>query len=180
MSRRRFDRPMRWAPALDEVLSLTNESNWRDQLNRLREEEGSWEKVARSLGVSPATLRRYRAGDYSAGQGRRRALSPAKLIPKISDVLRTSRKAMIRNIDFRTLRMFGTWRLTFTGSGGVRRQQMDAGQYMSNQDVANVVGGYVAGNREAQEAIDEYLAMGYSGMQFPDAHLISVEELEVW
>lgn len=167
---------MRFRRAMDEALMGVNEANWRDRLEQLHGEHRTWDATARALNVSPATLRRYRAGGYSRGGGRRKALSPEKLLPKIGSALRKDRRAAVRGADWKRLSIVGTWTLDGRYS---RRQRMDLGRYLTEDDTAALADAYVSGSDTRMTgAVDYFLADGYAP-HLSDAHLTDVESLEI-
>lgn len=163
---------MRPRAAADAALSHVDSSNWREQLNQLHREQGSWQSVAQQLGMHPATLRRYRAGGYSRG-GQRRQLDPGRIQPGIRKALRSDRKTMIRRADFSRMRMKCRWRIDDTYD---REQNMNLGPDMDPAAIEKLTRGYLAGDREFTQALNNFLRDDYAHVD--DARIQDVEWME--
>lgn len=139
-------------------LTRADSENWGRRLEDLRAEQGSWANVAKSLGVSPATLRRYKAGDYSPGAGKaRRKVDRDKLFPKISRALDKDRKSAIKRADFKRQRVKG--RYTIARNPDYERRHTIGGQHMSDAQVEGMTDAWLSGDRDrVNRAWDNYLS----------------------
>jgi hypothetical protein len=168
---------VRFSTALHRALTRADQGNWRRRLDDLHAEQGTWPGVAAELGVSAATLRRYRAGGYRS-RGRWHPLKPDALYPRITRALRRrrNRAAAIGRADFKRLRLKGTWRVY---EGKTRNQRMDAGRYMSPASIEGLTTAYLSGDNErVDRAFDFFLQEDYVP-ELNDPHMIDVEWLEI-
>jgi hypothetical protein len=166
---------MRFRRAADERLTHVDERNWRGRLENLHAEHRTWDRVAAELGVSPATLRRYRAGGYKS-RGVTKRLPPARLYPAISSALARDRKAAVRGADWRRLSINATWTIDGTYR---RKQRMDLGAYMDAEDAAAFADAYVSGSDERMTAAVNYYLSDRYAPHLSGARLLDVESMEL-
>lgn len=160
--------------ALRAELERVNERTWRDQLDALHGQHGTWKATAGALGVNPRTLERWRNGYVS--RGRRVQVRPDSVIPRIRDAIRRDRKAQAGAVDWKQLRVRGTIELDHRREYR-RKENMHIGRYLSPAAVEGLVAAYVARSAaRVQRSIDNALSEEYVGNG--DTRLLDVDELD--
>lgn len=159
---------MKFYKALHRELSHADEGNWRDKLDALHSEHGTWKGVAEKLGVDKRTVERWRNGYVDRRTHERRQVSDATIkkhaVPKIRKSLAGSPGAQLKGIpDWKRMGMRGTPRI-----GGnpeyEREEDMDVGRYMEDEDFERISQAYLDGDEAAvNAAMDRFMADGYIG-----------------
>ena len=156
---------MKFAKALQRELSGADEGNWRDRLDALHSEHGSWKNVADHLGADKRTVERWRFG-YKDRHGQRRHVSDATIkknaLPKIRHSLGTSRKAQLAGVDWKRMGMRG--QISIGGGEYERDEDMSPGRYMDDEDFARIGQAYLDGNDALVDAaMDKAMSDSYIG-----------------
>ena len=158
---------MKFSRALQRELSHADEGNWRDRLDALHSEHGSWKAVADHLGADKRTVERWRYG-YVDRHGNRRHVSDATIkkhaLPKIRHSLGSSPGAQLKGIpDWKRMGMRGTPRIG-NNPEYEREEDMDVGRYMDDEDFERIAQAYLDGDDEAVDAaMDAAMANSYIG-----------------
>jgi hypothetical protein len=123
---------VRFAEALQDGLLETSGANWRSKLAALRNVSGSWAKTAQLLGIHRRTLERWRSGKTSRPD-----------LGKVQGALAGDRRAQVRAVDWRTMRVTAKIRVEDTYD---RDQTMNIGLYLSPEAIAGIAAAYVGGD----------------------------------
>jgi hypothetical protein len=172
--------------AVRDEAGRVDESNWRDQLDALKVEHGTWKGVAEALGTDKRTIERWRHGYAPRGGGPRRFVNPAGFIPKIRAAVGQAlppvpkagdRRRQVSLVDWKRLRVTGT--VVFPPPPDKeayrRHENMWFGRYFTAQQAEGIAAAYIARNpARVQAAVDYAISTEYLGF---DAHLIDVEQL---
>ena len=156
---------MKFSRALQRELSHADEGNWRDRLDALHSEHGSWKAVADHLGADKRTVERWRLGTRDR-HGNRTTVSDATIkknaLPKISKSLGGSRKAQVAGVDWKRMSVRGHISI---GHGEYERDEdMNPGRYMSDEDFEDIAQAYIDGNDAAVDAaMDAAMSYNYIG-----------------
>lgn len=152
---------MKFPQALRQVLQQTDEKNYLQQLEGLREEKGSWDKTAEAIGVSRSTLYGWRTGYTRAGRTRRTV--PARsMLDRIQDAVRASPRAQLAAVDWKRLHIVGT--ITLGGGTYTRHENMWPGRYFSEDSVRGLGIAYAAeDDKLLQQAMDFAMSWDYIG-----------------
>ena len=160
--------------ALRAELERVDASSWRDQLDALHGQHGTWKATAAALGVTPRTVERWRNGYIS--RGRRIQARPESAMPRIREAIKADRKAQAAAVDWSRLRVKGTIELDHNPKYR-RKENMHVGKYLSGAAIAGLVAAYVSRQGErVQRAIDNAMSEEY--VQNGDTRLLSVDELD--
>ena len=158
---------MKFSKALQRELSHADEGNWRDRLDALHSEHGSWKAVADHLGADKRTVERWRNGYVDRRTHERRQVSDATIkkhaLPKIGKSLGSSRKAQLAGApDLKRMSVRGHISI---GNGEYERDEdMDVGRYMSDEDFEAIGQAYIDGNDALVDAaMDKAMSDSYIG-----------------
>jgi hypothetical protein len=164
-----------FAQALKAALERVTERTWRDQLDALHGQHGTWKATAAALDVTPRTLERWRNG-YLNRRGVRIHVAPQGPMAKVRAAVKGDRRVQAAAVDWSRLRIKGTIELEHNPKYR-RRENMHVGQYLSGDAIAGLVAAYVS--RQAtrmQRAIDDALSEEY--VANGDTRLLDVDELD--
>jgi len=168
---------MRFSKALRETLSGVDQENWKDRLDDLHREHGTWQKVADHLGANKRTVERWRFG-YRDKHGNRKQVADKTVrdhaVPKVRAGWKGARTAQLGAVDWSDMFVVGWMETSGTPS---RRQNMRVGQYLTGEDIEAIGNAYLAGDDAGVDrAMDRFLSDTYT--QTGDAHLGNTEKLE--
>ena len=167
---------MRFPQALRAALLNVDERNYRAKLEALREEQGSWQKVADILGVPRSTLYDWRTGYSRSGRARR--IKPSRdSLRKIEGAVRKSRRAQLGGVDWKKLRITGT--IEIGGGAYTRHEHMYVGKYFADHEdaVRGLATAYLAGDDALLQAAMDF-AMSWYYIGDGDTRLVDVDSLD--
>jgi hypothetical protein len=160
--------------ALRAELERVSASTWRDQLEALHAQHGTWKATAAALDVTPRTLERWRNGYIS--RGRRIQAKPESVIPRIRDAIRKDRKAQAAAVDWSRLRVKGTIELDHNPKYR-RKENMHVGKYLSADAIEGLAAAYISRQADrVQRAIDNALSEDY--VANGDTRILDVDDLD--
>ena len=163
---------MKFAKALQRELSHADEGNWRERLDALKSEHGTWQGVADHLGVHKRTVERWRLGYQPRVRkdGTRPPRQPIgdkavkrDILPKLQKAMGSSRKAQLLGApDLKRMQIRGHISI---GHGEYERDEtMLVGNYMADGDFEAITQAYLDGDDAAvNAAMDRYMADTYIG-----------------
>jgi hypothetical protein len=161
--------------ALKGTLERVTEHTWRDQLEAIHAQHGTWKATAAALDTTPRTLERWRNG-YLNRRGVRVQTDPKTPMGKVRAALKGNRKAQAAAVDWRRLRIKGTIELEHNPRYR-RKENMHVGQYLSADAVAGLAAAFTSGRCDRmQRAIDDALSEEY--VANGDTRLLEVDELD--
>lgn len=166
--------------ALGEALGRVDQDNWRQALESLRDQAGSWKAVSERLGTDPRTVERWRHGYVDKKTHQRRQISDRtvqrSVVPKIKAALAQDRRAQLGAVDWKRLKITGT--MTVAGDTRyVRHETMYVGRYLTDDSIAAISSAYARGDSDGvNEAINDAMADDYLGL--PGTTLDDVEGLD--
>lgn len=154
-----------------------DEDNWRDQLDRLKTELGSWKAVSAELGTDTRTVQRWRNGYAPRGGGPRRQVSPSGFIPRIRQAVQDqlpkpgNRRTQVTRPDWSRMVITGTVKF----ADYTRTERMFVGRYFTRETNEAIADVYIARKPDRMgRAIDHALSVDYFGF---DVHLIDTQEI---
>ena len=128
---------MKFARALHRELSSADQGNWRERLDALHGEHGSWQNVADHLGVHKRTVERWRLGYVDSKTHQKRHIGEKAVkhdvLPKLRKALGKSRSAQLKGVDWTGLSVKGHLSI---GAGEYEREEnMSLGRYLDPEDI---------------------------------------------
>ena len=169
---------MKFSRALQRELSHADEGNWRDRLDALHSEHGSWKAVADHLGADKRTVERWRFG-YRDRHGNRKQVSPATIkknaLPKIHKAMGGSRKAQLAGVDWKRMRVRG--HISINGGAYERDEDMDVGRYLEDDDFAAIAQAYLD---EKDDIVDAAMDKAMSDSYIGDGATRLTDVVKLW
>lgn len=165
---------MKYYDALVKALGQVDETDWRDKLEALHDERGTWQKTADALGIHKRTLERWRKGYQPRRGGPRRYISPGSIVPTLREAWGKDRRAQVAAVDWKKQVIVGT--IEIGGGEYIRHETMYVGRYFTADSVQGIVTAYVAADaRLTQQAVDFAMSWDYIGDGA--TRLLDVDEL---
>lgn len=151
--------------ALERALSRVDEGNWRETLDVLHGQAGSWKALSEQLGVDKRTVERWRLGYVDKRTHQRRQISQAtvkrSVLPKLRQAFKANRAAQVARVNWSKLQLRGDLQIA---DYPPREERMYLGPYLSGEAIAGLADAYISGDPDrVQAAFDNALGEDYIG-----------------